>query len=333
MNNPLVTVIVPTFNYGHLIPHTLDSLLEQSHRNWECLVVDDGSTDNTPDVVQSYAKRDQRFIYLHQPNQGPNSARNRGIELSKGSFVQFLDSDDLLELDKLRLQVETLSSQSTVDILYSDVRFFWSDNPQRQFKNIAGTNQRWMPETSGQGEPLIKPLLAKNIMVMNAPLIRKSVFDRVGLFNEQLQEVEDWEYWFRCAVAGCSFQYDTRPGTRALVRIHSTSRSKNNQKMFNAYFKLVTIQQTVLNDSGANHLQAPLRRQAERNLLGYVVADLNNLSQPEITQRIDQITQQFPSIFTRLIIRGVPFLPLPVLRFLIKLRTLDGVDYLKRKLR
>ena len=132
-------------------------------------MVDDGSTDDTSSVVRSYAARDQRFIYLRQPNQGPNSARNRGIEHSKGSFIQFLDSDDLLEIDKLCLQTETLSSQSTVDILYSDVRFFRSDNSQQQFKNIAGTNQRWMPEISGQGEPLTKQLLVKNIMVMNAP--------------------------------------------------------------------------------------------------------------------------------------------------------------------
>ncbi len=295
-------------------------------------MIDDGSTDNTSDVVRAYTEQDQRYVYCCQLNSGPNSARNRGIELSKGSFIQFLDSDDLLEPDKLRLQAETLSSQPSVDIIYSDVCFFRSDNPQQQYRNIAGTNQRWMPEASGQGEPLIKPLLAKNMMVMNAPLIRKSVFDRVGLFNEQLQEVEDWEYWFRCAVTGCSFQYDTRPGTRALVRIHPTSRSRNYTKMFNAYFELVTIQQTLLKNSNASHLQTYLKRQAKTNLLGYIIADLDNRSRPEIIQRLSQVTQRFPSAFLRLTMRCAPFLPLPVLRFLMKLRTLDGVDYLKRKL-
>lgn len=326
-------MIVPTFNYGHLIHHTLDSLLQQSYQRWECLVVDDGSTDDTSAVVQSYARQDQRFVYVHQQNSGPNSARNRGIAQSQGSFIQFLDSDDLLEADKLRLQTEILNSQTNVDIVYSDVRFFWSDNPQQQFKNIAGTNQRWMPETSGQGEALIKPLLAKNIMVMNAPLIRKDVFNRVGLFNETLQEVEDWEFWFRCAVAGSFFQYDPRRDARALVRIHPGSRSRDYQRMFNAYFKLVAIQQNALEGSKASHLRAYLKRHAERNLLGYVTANLSTLSRQEIIDRISQVAQRFPSIFTRLIIRGVPFLPLPMLRVLMKLRTLDAVDYLNRKLK
>ena len=330
MNNPLVTVVVPTFNYGHLIHHTLDNLLAQSHQNWECLVIDDGSTDNTATVMQTYAQQDPRFVYLHQQNNGPNSARNRGIRQSRGNFIQFLDADDLLETDKLRLQAETLTNQPNVDIVYSNVRFFRSDDPRRQFNNIAGTNQRWMPETSGQGEALVKPLLAKNIMVMNAPLIRKSVLDRVGLFNEQLQEVEDWEFWFRCAVADCLFQYDPRPGTRALVRIHPGSRSKNYQRMFDSYFKLVTIQQNALEHAGYHHLESHLRRQAERNLLGYVIADLGRIPRLEIINHLEQIAQRFPSVFARHFIRLVPFLPLPVLRFFMKLRALDAVEYWKR---
>ncbi len=97
--NPLVSIIIPTYNRAHLIAETLDSLLAQTHHNWECIIVDDGSTDNTNEVVQIYLDKDARFHYYHRPakkTKGANACRNYGFEVSKGEYVNWFDSDDLM---------------------------------------------------------------------------------------------------------------------------------------------------------------------------------------------------------------------------------------------
>lgn len=98
-NNPLVSIIIPTYNRAHLIGETLDSVLSQTYPNWECIVVDDGSTDNTEAVVIDFVNRDSRFQFHHRPEKyksGGNGARNYGFELSKGEYVNWFDDDDIM---------------------------------------------------------------------------------------------------------------------------------------------------------------------------------------------------------------------------------------------
>jgi glycosyltransferase involved in cell wall biosynthesis len=97
--NPLVSIIIPTYNRAHLICETLDSILAQTYSNWECIVIDDGSTDNTAGVMRDYVKKDNRFQYHQRPDnrkKGPNSCRNYGFELCKGEYVNWFDSDDIM---------------------------------------------------------------------------------------------------------------------------------------------------------------------------------------------------------------------------------------------
>lgn len=96
---PLVSIIIPTYNRAHLIGETLDSVLAQTYQNWECIVVDDGSTDNTAEVINSYLVKDSRFQYHQRPKNrlpGGNAARNYGFEISKGEFIQWFDDDDIM---------------------------------------------------------------------------------------------------------------------------------------------------------------------------------------------------------------------------------------------
>lgn len=109
----LVSIIIPTYNRAHLIGETLDSILAQSYTNWECIVVDDGSTDGTEAVVIDYVKKDARFQYHHRPTskpKGANACRNFGFEISNGDYVKWLDSDDLLSNDLIHSQIEKISS-------------------------------------------------------------------------------------------------------------------------------------------------------------------------------------------------------------------------------
>ncbi|WP_225035559.1 glycosyltransferase family 2 protein [Winogradskyella sp. SM1960] len=108
---PLVSIIIPTFNRAHLLGETLDSVMAQTYTNWECIVVDDGSTDGTVELMESYCKRDARFQYHHRPVDrlpGGNAARNYGFEVSRGEYVQWFDSDDLMKNTLIEQQLQNI---------------------------------------------------------------------------------------------------------------------------------------------------------------------------------------------------------------------------------
>jgi glycosyltransferase involved in cell wall biosynthesis len=239
---PLVSVVVPSYNYGHLIRETLDSLAAQTYGGWECVVVDDGSTDDTLRVVEAYASQDARVRYVRQENARQAAARNNGIRHASGDYFQFLDADDLLEQRKFERQVEYLERHADVDIIYSGVRYFSSEaggelSHSRQY-SVWDDGRPWMPEVSGRGRVLLERLLPNNIMVVNSPLVRRRVVESVGEFDASLTPVEDWDYWTRCAAAGFFFQYDDADGVRALVRAHELSASLDGRRMMRATLKM-----------------------------------------------------------------------------------------------
>lgn len=242
LHQPLVSVIVPSYNYGHLIAETLSCVQAQTLEDWECLVVDDGSTDNTEEVVSSFVTQDSRIRYFKQNNQKQAAARNTGIQNSKGTYFQFLDADDLIEPRKLELHAASLEAHPEIDIVYSGVRYFSSENPterllSRRYSMWEDGNS-WMPEVSGNGNVVLSKLLRNNIMVVNSALVRRSRIESVGLFNIALTPVEDWEYWIRCAAHGAAFRYDDAQESHALVRSHSESASADGRRMLTATLRL-----------------------------------------------------------------------------------------------
>jgi len=242
LHSPLISVIVPSYNYGHLISETLSCLQSQTYENWECLVVDDGSTDNTEEVVSSLMDLDPRIRYLRQDNQKQAAARNTGIQNSKGAYFQFLDADDLIEPRKLELHNSYLEEHAEIDIVYSGVRYFRSENPNERLLSrrysMWEDGNSWMPEISGSGNDVLSKLLRNNIMVVNSPLVRRSMIETVGLFNIALTPVEDWEYWIRCAAKGAAFRYDDAPESHALVRSHAQSASADGRQMLAAELRM-----------------------------------------------------------------------------------------------
>lgn len=124
MEEPLVSIIIPTYNRAHLIGETLDSIMAQTYQNWECIVVDDGSTDDTEVLMDEYINKDARFQYHHRPVDrlpGGNAARNYGFEVSKGDYIQWFDSDDLMIPEKIELKAQAFL-ESNIDFVVS-----WSD--------------------------------------------------------------------------------------------------------------------------------------------------------------------------------------------------------------
>ena len=228
----LVSVIIPCFNYAHLIGDTINSIKKQTHENWECIIIDDGSTDHTKDIIQELANDDARIKYVYQKNSGPTVARNLGISLSKGNFIQFLDSDDLLEPLKLERQLSIFSDKPYADIVYGNTVYFRHTDENDLYSNLelTSTGDKSLG-ISGEGQDLIKEFLKKNLMVISSPLIKKELFTQFGKMDEKLFFNEDWELWLRFAVNNANFLFDDSKQAGVKIRVHQ-SYSKDNFKMF-----------------------------------------------------------------------------------------------------
>jgi len=262
---PQVTVIIPSYNYGRFLGETLESVLAQTYRNWECFVVDDGSTDNTREVVESYAGRDSRIRYIYQRNQRAGTARNNGIRNSNGVYLQFLDADDLIESQKLEQQVEYLEQHPEVDIIYGGVRSFHSDDLTTGLSEAFGEESNWMPRISGGGKEALMALI-KLPLLIHAPLLRKSVGDSVIWFDEELRACEDWLFWVNCALQGRRFQYERIQGTLGFYRTHATSACADRPLVDSETRRLRKELKAIIRDPEARRLNQRLAAEYEGDL-------------------------------------------------------------------
>ncbi len=225
--HPLISIIIPNYNYGDLLKECIESLFSQTYTNWECIIVDDGSTDNSKEIAQHLCAKDSRVKYFVQQNSGPTVARNYGLKLAKGEFVQFLDADDLLENQKLEKQLAIFKLYNDSDIVYGGVKYFSASDPVKRYDNLDLKSGSWMKNLSGSGDVMILQLLKENIMVISSPLVRRSLFERLGNMNELLRFNEDWELWARFAIGNAKFRFDGSAGTNALIRVHKSYSTDN----------------------------------------------------------------------------------------------------------
>jgi glycosyltransferase involved in cell wall biosynthesis len=247
-DSKFISIIVPCYNYGHFLHETLNSVQKQTYQNWECIIVDDGSTDNTKKVAEEYCKKDSRFNYLYKTNGGLSSARNTGLKASKGEYIQLLDADDLIEDKKLEIHSEYLSAHPETDIVYGSMMRFLHNNRAVTFYTNPDNDYNWMPEISGKGRTVLNTLLFDNIMVVSSPLLRKSVIEKTGYFNEQLFSAEDWEYWLRCCLQNIHFQFLKHDNTLTLIRTHEHSMMTNYITMVENQMRTRKILSSMLSD-------------------------------------------------------------------------------------
>jgi glycosyltransferase involved in cell wall biosynthesis len=187
---PKVSVIIPAYNVDRYLSAALDSLVNQTDRDFEALIVDDGSTDRTAVIATEFVERDRRFKLLQKTNGGLSSARNFGINHATGEYVALLDGDDVYLPDKLAAHAATFETQPEVGVAYGASQAM-RDDGQPTWMKISGQPI--------QADPL-SALMCKNFVVHGSnAVIRRSVFDRVGLFDETLASVEDLDLWLRIA--------------------------------------------------------------------------------------------------------------------------------------
>lgn len=231
MENPLVTIVIPAYNYQTFLPETLNSVLAQKYQNFELIVVDDGSTDKTKDVVAEFLAKDPRIKYFYQSNAGLSAARNLGVKNANGAYIQFLDADDLLSDLKLSLQVEDMEKDAHIDISYTMACYFVDGNKEKLYKSINLNQDEWMPKLNASGYEVLEMLVKQNIMPVNSALIRASSLKKVGFFDMFLKSLEDWDFWISCAFKDFYFSFLPVEGAFALIRIHKISMSQNRKKM------------------------------------------------------------------------------------------------------
>ena len=180
---PLVSVIIPTYNRGWILTEAIDSVLAQDYEDFELIVVDDGSTDNTPEILDAYG---QDIMVLRQANKGVSAARNRGIAEAGGQLVAFLDSDDFWLPRKLSRQVDFFKLNP--DAVINQTEEIWIRNGARVNPKDRHRKPSGMIFERSLGLCLISP---------SAVMIKKPLFDAVGVFDENLPACEDYDLWLR----------------------------------------------------------------------------------------------------------------------------------------
>jgi len=232
--NSLVSVIIPTYNCANFITKTLESIINQSYSNIEILIVDDGSNDATPDIVNNVIKSDNRVRYLWKQNGGQASARNMGIEHSGGDFIAFCDSDDYWEPNKLSLQMP-LFNNHLIGVCYSDAEIFNSDTGDV----IPFDRGKYLALRRGN---ILGHLLSTNFIVHSSIVIRKSCFNVVGVFDETIKMGDDWDMLLRLATR---YEFDYCAEKLVFYRIARQgqlsnkvlNRIESNQQIFEKYIK------------------------------------------------------------------------------------------------
>ena len=189
MRTPLVSVIIATYNRAGFVVQAVESVLSQTYAHIETIVVDDGSTDNTREVLRKYQ---DKIHYYYQERSERSRARNEGFKRSKGAYIAFLDSDDLWLPTKIERQVQVLNEKSDVGLVYARVEFIDTDG------NPCDGNLSW---DEPEREVLYEDLMTHNIVTgtTSSAMIRRTCLERVGLFAESMNTCEDLDLYRRIA--------------------------------------------------------------------------------------------------------------------------------------
>lgn len=211
---PTVSVIIPCYNQGLFLEETLQSVLAQNFENWECILVNDGSEDNTEEISKSYSLKDSRFKYFYKENGGLSTARNFGILKSTGDFILPLDSDDKIASDYISLAVAILESKPNVKVVYGRAEYFGKRKGE------------WVLE-----EYSFEKLLGTNLIYCSG-VYRRSDYDQTKGYNQNMKfGFEDWDFWISLLEDGGDVYQIDRVMFFYRIRHASMARSLDTEKI------------------------------------------------------------------------------------------------------
>lgn len=272
MNHPIVSIIIPTYNRADLIVETLDSVKNQTYKHWECIIVDDGSTDATENIVLNFINSDSRFQYHKRPENhkpGGNGARNYGFLLSKGTFINWLDSDDIISENKLDSQINGIKNlpkavstcrwkrftksidDNDFDRSYSFFKNY--DDPKLIFNDFA---------------------ISKSFLPQHCYLVSRDIIQISGLWNEDLMINQDGEFYTRVLLNSKNIIFSCLPIVYYRTSQNSVSSYNSFQKANNAiiswqlieaYLNLSGLQNTLYVENAKDYIF--LRANKDYNIL------------------------------------------------------------------
>lgn len=234
-SNALVSIVIPCYNQAHYMAETLDSVIAQTYENWECIILNDGATDNTEEVALEYCKKDKRFRYHKHENKGLSATRNVGISLSQGEYLQFLDSDDILAPEKLQKQVSLLEeTMADVCTCHHDM-----------FNDNDFAHRYTYPLLEAPHKFTVKDLGNTFIITPHDGLCRKSfIIENEVFFKENLRSLEDLLFWATLIVKQAKFIEINE--ILAHYRIHFDSMSKQVDTMLKSSIQAAFLLYDIL---------------------------------------------------------------------------------------
>lgn len=213
----MVSIIIPSYNHAHYIHEAINSALAQTYKNIEIVVIDDGSTDNTKEVVTSYTNTG-KVRYIYQENRGLAAARNSGLRVAKGRYIKFLDSDDFLYPEQIKMQVDQIKTNDSI--------FSISDCIYLRPNGTTALHKYYPPDPERQ----LNVFIEANQAPVHSFLTPKSLIEKAGGFDETLKACEDWDLWIRILQGGAITKH--LPYAGCCYRISMTSMSSDSNKMF-----------------------------------------------------------------------------------------------------
>lgn len=232
---PIVSIIVPCYNQGHYLSETLNSVLVQTYSDWECIIINDGSSDNTEKVAKEYCAKDSRFFYIFQDNQGVVAARNNAIRESHGKYILPLDGDDIIHSQYLEKAIEKIEKDINLKLICCECEYIGDKSGRIDLPKFS-----------------LEQLTKRNCFVCTS-LFRKKDFDRIGGYNSNMNMgLEDWDFWLSLLEKGGKVY--KIPEVMFYYRKRNVSRN-------NSYAK---NKETLLQNIRNNHLELFLQMEKKK---------------------------------------------------------------------
>lgn len=233
------SIVVPCYNQGSYLDDCLNSIFQQTFENWECLIIDDGSNDNSKIIANKWCRQDSRFNYLHQNNQGLSAARNKGLILASGDFIQFLDADDLIEENKLKICFDLIKSHSLDGIVSNFVTLDYNFQLTPPFCDLKAEYLDY--------ESILLDWDSKFSIPIHCGLFKKDLFEDFS-FPVSLKAKEDWIMWIYLFQNKPKFEFVDKP--LAIYRKNSQGMTKDWARMLRERLKaLLYLENLVDNEN------------------------------------------------------------------------------------
>lgn len=261
MKTNLISIVMPAYNMEKFLDQSIQSVLKQTIQNWELIIIDDGSIDNTKKIIDTFLGADPRIKYFFEENGKQGKARNTGISKASGEVIAFLDADDVWKNNFLEKQMILLES-SHADLVFSDIQYINEFSALLPEKHIIEFNELI-------GREGIAIMLAKNPVPLSTVVARKKVLLEVGGFREscKLQHGEDYELWIQLLIHGCTLLGNTE--NLVLYRKHPWQSTAINESK---YFQRIEIIERIPVSQG---LEKEKRRAISKWMLRKLIASKN----------------------------------------------------------